>query len=147
MVAGADTGVASLVIRPEAEEIRRASAWLEKIASESGVPAAQVYRLDLCLNEALANTMAHGGGAALAEPIVLTLTAADGRAKLCVSDAGIAFDPLGAMVKPRAPTLAQATPGGLGLSMMKAYSDALEYRRQDGRNYLTLIVCWRESAE
>jgi anti-sigma regulatory factor (Ser/Thr protein kinase) len=145
MVAGVDTDLASLSIRPDAEEIRRASEWLETIARENGVPAEQIYRLDLCLNEVLANIITHGGVAALAEPIVLTLRVSAGQAKLCVSDTGIAFDPLHAMLKPQAHTLAQATPGGLGLGMMKAYSDALEYRRQNERNCLTLVVCWQGS--
>jgi anti-sigma regulatory factor (Ser/Thr protein kinase) len=41
--------------------------------------------------------------------------------------------------------LAEAQPGGLGLSMLRSYSDHLAYRREAGRNQLTLTVRWRET--
>jgi hypothetical protein len=44
-----------LEIHADAFDLREASAWLEKTGIATKVPADQIFRLDMCLNEALAN--------------------------------------------------------------------------------------------
>jgi serine/threonine-protein kinase RsbW len=139
---------ASLTIRAEAEEVRRASAWLESTARAQRVPPEQIVRLDHCLDEALANVMRHGGPTAFASPIRLALEVQRGdgwcSAELLVADEGIAFDPSCLMLElpPRPATLAQAEPGGLGLLMIRSFADDLSYQRSEGVNQLTMIVSW-----
>ena len=41
-------------------------------------------------------------------------------------------------------SLEEATPGGLGLLMMRKFSDDLTYERSGGRNHLSIIVRWNE---
>ena len=60
-----------LTLRADASEVARASEWLEAICSEHGVPREHVDRLLLCLDDALANVLAHGGPTALSHPIGL----------------------------------------------------------------------------
>lgn len=138
-----------LSIRAVVEDIRPASAWLEKACSERGVPSDQSFRLDLCLNEALANIISHAGSEAAQAPVCLSFVVESiGKtiqAKLFVSDAGAPFNPLTGTIKPRAETLAEAEPGGLGLNLMNCYSDDLDYEHRDGRNHLTFIVRWHEA--
>lgn len=148
MTASAVGPTADLSIRAHTGEVRLASAWLEKASIERGVPADQINRLDLCLNEALANVMAYGGATALSYPICLHLDVrrdqTTNAASVTVSDAGVAFDPLSAPLKPRPKALAEAEPGGLGLSMIRSIADNLSYRYSDGRNQLTFGVRWTE---
>lgn len=129
------------------DEVRTASAWLETACEEAGVPADQVFRLDLCLNEALANIIYHGGPSARTAPVLLSLCVGGetkgGQARLSVSDAGMAFNPLTAPVAEHATSLADAMPGGLGLTMISCYSDRLEYAFLDGRNQLSIYVEWQ----
>ena len=138
-----------LAIRASADDVRSASEWLEQICCENDVPAEQILRLDLCLNEALGNIIVHGGPTALKAPVHLVLEInANGRqveAELSVSDSGKAFNPLTAVAKPQALTLADATPGGLGLTMINGYSDRLDYDYREGRNHLTFFVQWEAS--
>lgn len=100
----------------------------------------------LSLNEVLANVILHGGANALSSPVGLRMeVAADakgGKAGVTVSDAGIAFNPLSVAEKPLPRTLAEAAPGGLGLVMIRRFSDWLDYRREDGRNHLTFGTHW-----
>ena len=139
---------AELSIRTEAGELRRASAWLEQCGAERGVPPDQIRRLDVCLNEALANVFTHGGEAT-STPILLRLEVRDEdgahEAAVTVSDAGHAFDPFSIALAPRPDNLADAKPGGLGLTMIRGFSDALDYRHVDGRNELTFGVRWGEA--
>lgn len=142
---------AELSIRPESGEVRRAALWLQATGSELGVPAAEIGRLDHCLDEALANILSHGGPGARSAPIVLRLDvrrdADTCHAAVTVSDAGLAFDPLAYQPKPRPTTLADTEPGGLGLLLMRSFADKLSYRCGDGRNHLTFAVCWRDGCQ
>jgi len=137
---------AALSFRASADEVRRASEWLEQTGTTLAIPPAAILRLDVCLNEALANVMAHGGGAAVAAPVQLLLradtAAAGGTACLTISDAGIAFDPVAALPVARPASLMEAEPGGLGLRMMRQSADRLSYRYHAGLNELTCTVQW-----
>ncbi len=146
MSAGIQNLVAELTIEADAQRVRQASMWLAGVSTEFGVPADEINRLDICLNEALANIISHGSPAALTSPVHLLLEVhRDGEvpeATVTVSDAGLAFDTSTASTKPRPKTLADAEPGGLGLSMIRSFSDRLGYRYGDGRNHLSFSVRW-----
>ena len=62
------------------------------------MPPAQVERLVLCLNEVLANVIAHGGEPANSQPIALRLAVSlnreDSQVNVTVSDACRAFETL-----------------------------------------------------
>lgn len=137
---------ASFSTQANADGARQASEWLERNCSERGLPSDQLFRLDTCLTEAFANIIDHGGDGALACPVELSLDtgtfAQSNRAILSISDTGRPFDPLTHATKPLAATLEEAMPGGLGLTMIRKFSDNLAYAYQDGRNHLTVIVEW-----
>ena len=129
MPASAAQTSAELTIRADTWDARRASVWLEFVALAGRVPPEQVVRLDHCLDEALANVIKHGGPAALASPVQLQFgvrrSAGACTAELSVADAGVAFDPATYEPKPapKPARLAEAKPGGLGLLMIRSFSD------------------------
>ena len=135
-----------LSIRATGAEVRRASEWLELACQQRGVPERTAERLVLSLNEALANVIFHGGAGALLSPVHLRLEvivdAHEGKASVTISDAGIAFNPLTVAAKPRPTSLEETVPGGLGLVMIRRFSDCLDYRHEDGRNHLTFGATW-----
>jgi anti-sigma regulatory factor (Ser/Thr protein kinase) len=143
---------AELTIRADTWDARRASVWLESVALARRVPPEQIVRLDHCLDEALANVITHGGPTALASPVRLQFDVRRSQgtctAGLSVADAGVAFDPSTYPPEPtpRPASLAEATPGGLGLLMIRNFSDDLSYRRSEGCNHLTIAVSWTEAA-
>ena len=142
---------AELTIRADTREARRASVWLESAAVGEGVPADQILRLDHCLDEALANVINHGGPLARSAMVLLQFAVHRGRgictAELLIVDEGQAFDPsvLPGSPAPKPASLAEANVGGLGLAMIRSFSDELRYRRIDGRNHLTIGVSWTET--
>jgi serine/threonine-protein kinase RsbW len=142
-----DDSVAELSISANGAELQRASAWLEATGREHSVPAEQIRRLDQCLNEALANIIAHGGPTAESSPVhlVLHMQRRPSAAELTISDAGVAFDPLAFQPKSRPQTLSEVEPGGLGLMMMRDFSDSMSYCYKEGRNRLTFTVSWTEA--
>ncbi|RQW77689.1 MAG: ATP-binding protein [Methylococcus sp.] len=150
MAASLQNRVADLTIEADAQQVRHASIWLAHCGAEFGVPESEINRLDLCLNEALANVIDHGSPAALASPIHIHLDVQLGEeaweATVTVSDAGLAFDTTSATAKTRPKTLAEAEPGGLGLVMIRSFSDWLGYRYHDGKNHLSFSVRWPPAA-
>ncbi len=142
--------VTELSVAPNAEGLVTASAWLEKNGLEHEVPKDQIRRLDLCLNESIANIISHGGPTASESPVQLHLDLSRnlnaGEISLTVSDGGAAFDPLEHHAKPRPQNLEDAQPGGLGLRMMHEFSDSLNYLYSDGRNQTTFTVRWNDDA-
>jgi sigma-B regulation protein RsbU (phosphoserine phosphatase) len=138
---------AEIRIHPTTREVRRASLWLEQAAAGEGVPADQIVRLDQCLDEALANVINHGGASAHSALVLLQLAVhratPECSAELVIVDEGLPFDPSSAgEARRKAATLAEANLGGLGLAMMRSFSDELRYRRAEGRNHLTVCVRW-----
>jgi serine/threonine-protein kinase RsbW len=149
MIESAADPVVELLVSPDASEVRQASAWLEKTGRECAVPEEQIGRLDLCLNEALANIIAHGGPDARSSPVRIVFRVhcrEHGReAMLTVSDAGIPFNPLAFQPRSKPKTLSEAEPGGLGIMMMHEFSDSLGYRHSEGHNQTTFSVRWPEA--
>lgn len=129
----------------------RASTWLVKAGTERGMPEEPLSRLELCMTEALANVIEHGGAGTPASPVHLRLdvcrSGSGGEATVTVSDAGVRYDPLAAPLAPRPRTLAEAEPGGLGLIMLRQFADTLDYAYREGRNHLTIRVRWNEEEE
>jgi len=134
--------VFEFVLRVEPGEVRRTSLWLERSALEAGVPRDEVLRLDTCLNEVLANVIAHGGDCARSAPARVVLETGPCEAAVTVVDHGLAFDPVSYVPAPRPATLEEAQPGGLGLVMLREYADGLEYERREGTNRLTFRIRW-----
>jgi anti-sigma regulatory factor (Ser/Thr protein kinase) len=143
-------GLDELTIGANGAETRRASEWLDATCRQRNVPQALVARLVQCLDEVLANVIIHGGSTALAAPVRLRLEIRldrnheqdCGLASVTVSDAGIAFNPLSVPEKVLPKTLGEASAGGLGLVMIRSWSDWLDYRHEDGLNHLTFGARW-----
>lgn len=139
-------GIDELAIGVNGAEALRASEWLDASCRRRNVPRALAERLALCLHEALANIISHGGSTALAAPIRLSLEVGleqgRSRAGVTVSDAGLEFNPLSVPERVLPKTLGEATAGGLGLVMIRRCADWLDYRREDGRNHLTFGARW-----
>ena len=133
----------ALEVPAQLSVLRQTSAWLASRALEWGVPADILPRLDLCLNEAIANCVTHGGPQVREGPLTIQLSIAfshdQALVTLSVADSGRAFDPTSAPPKARATSLADATPGGLGLVMMRDSASRLAYRRLGGRNHVDFL--------
>ncbi len=143
--------IAELSIPADSGEVRRASAWLEMACLERSVPPDEIGRLDLCLNEALANVISHGGAPAQLFPIRLHLDVhrnqISSEAIVTISDSGTPFNPLAVRPKPAPKSLAEAEPGGLGILMIRKLSDNQSYRYSNGSNQLIFSVRWPKNRD
>jgi len=130
-----------LVLRNDRAELRRAAEWIADVARQEGLPARIADRLDLCLGEALANVVAHAFPDGGRHDVVVRCGSSGGWVMLEVEDDGLPFDPLARPLPQPAARLADATIGERGLALIRHFAEESRYRREAGRNHLTLR--WR----
>lgn len=121
---------AEILFKGSLAAIGEAGDWLAAWLAPRAVPADAAFALRLCLEEALANIVMHGGEGEAS--IAASLAEEDGSLVLRISDDGMAFDPV------TAESPKEAVIGGNGLILLRRYSNAMSYRREDGRNHLAL---------
>jgi serine/threonine-protein kinase RsbW len=103
-----------------------------------GVPPSAVGHLNLALDEAMTNTITYGWPEGGEHEITLTLSVSGGAVVAEVSDDGRAFDPLQVPPPDLDSDLESRPIGGLGVHFMKTLMDDVTYRREGGRNILTM---------
>lgn len=149
MEAYVPTRTAALEVPAQLSVLRQVSAWLEAQAIAWCIPDDILLRIDVCVNEVIANCVTHGGPEVVDGPLALHLSMASSHDQtlvtLAVADSGRAFDPTSTPAKVRATRLADATPGGLGLIMMRDSASRLAYRRTGGRNHIDVFFQFENS--
>jgi sigma-B regulation protein RsbU (phosphoserine phosphatase) len=129
-----------LTLRPETSQIAVMNDWLRAVFAGEAVSRRVAEDMKLCLNEAVANAILHGAAGQPDAWIEIELTVDGGRAVARLSDDCPAFDPLAAPDAGRISGLGDARVGGFGIGLIRETATALDYRRVDGRNVLT-IAC------
>src|SRR5262249_50049532 len=94
--------------------------------------------IQVCLEEAIANIIMYGAVENESVAISVELNSAAGMLVAQIEDTGQEFDPTQAPSLTVAPSLADAKPGGVGIHLMRSFSDEITYRRHGDRNHLTL---------
>jgi len=141
------SAVAELRIRNRLDELGRASAWLACFTDSLALPAETVFRLDLGLTEAASNIIAYAYPDAAEHEILLRLQAHPEGVALEIEDDGRPFDPLQAERPPLPASLEEAPIGGLGIHLIRSMLDECHYRREAGKNRLTMLAKRRATDE
>jgi serine/threonine-protein kinase RsbW len=127
----------AIQLRADFDDLPRLAEWVRAQAAELGLEARQLYAIELCLEEVVANLVLHGQPSGPA-PIAITVRLEAAPLRLTVEDDAIPFDPTAAVATGQPLTLEDAHPGGLGLALVRNFSTWREYARQAGRNRLVL---------
>lgn len=128
-----------LALRRDLSEIERATIWMETIAVQSAWPKTLIFRLRLCLEEAISNVIRHGRAEGAASEIHVALEEKDQRLTASIEDEGPAFDPTQHPIPERASSIEGARPGGFGIHLMRRFATQLAYQRIGPRNRLVLM--------
>jgi serine/threonine-protein kinase RsbW len=118
--------------------LRRLAGWIEARA-QHGLSADTWFAVQLCLEEAVANIIMHGGGAKDDRlQIAVALERNGGTLVARIEDSGREFDPTQFPPPSVAKSLEEAKVGDLGIHLMRSFASDMHYERRDGRNRLTL---------
>ena len=123
-----------LELKVEMGEVRLVRAFVLSISDEAGLSERQAQNLRLVVEEAVANIVNYSG-ATLME---LRAWQEDGSLYVSFADDGIPFDPTQHPEPDLTLPIAMRAIGGLGIHYIRKMSDGMAYRRQDGKNILTV---------
>lgn len=113
---------------------------LEEMAEAEDWPITLTMRANLILEELVLNTLTHGDTSGLTE-IDLELESQDNALAIRLSDDGSPFNPLTDAPEPDVTLPLNERPiGGLGVYLVRTMGEELEYRRENDRNHLKLVV-------
>lgn len=141
---GIDVGTAAgrIVLANRRSSLTLLSEWVQEFALANRLSGRSTFRLDLVLVETVTNIIEHGTIDSLDECRAIEVQAAcDGTCIVVqVDDDGPPFDPTAAPVHRPPASLAEAPVGGLGLHLIRSYTQDWEYRRINQRNRQRMTI-------
>lgn len=96
------------------------------------------YDFRLALDEAVSNTIKYGYGDSDIHRIRITLALLDNMLSLEIEDDARAFDPLTVATPDLTMPVEQKSSGGLGIYLLRALMDSVEYKRIENKNILLM---------
>ena len=112
---------------------------IDAICNEHDVPRKIVYAVNLSVDELLTNIITHGYRDSDTHEIGLAVRLSDNEIIVEIDSDGIPFDPTAGEMPDLRARLQERPIGGLGIPFVRELMDRFTYRRENGRNVLTLV--------
>lgn len=133
------TLVRILTGRIEQSLMASASAWLHDLVEEFGIGPDDAYRIDLCFEELVMNTISYAEPECQGTRYDIRATLSADRIVIELIDTAQQYDPFAEHVIQEIPdSLEDLQIGGHGITLVKEYTDECSYVYEGGRNHLTL---------
>jgi anti-sigma regulatory factor (Ser/Thr protein kinase) len=122
--------------------LRTVGLWLRDATRDGGLPYEVAFGIDLAVHEAVENVVRYAWEDGAPHRVEIRFRCDGHHVEVEIADDGRAFDPLSvpAPVAPR--RIEDVVPGGQGVHLMRHFTDEVRYRREAGRNVLTLARAW-----
>ena len=125
-------------LKNDLSELNALHLHLNTWGNEIGMPADEVPRIIICLDELFTNIVSYGFDDDLEHIIKFSLNGKSDAVTINIEDNGIPFNPL-EKVDPDFPeNVESAKIGGLGIMIIRKLMDSVSYDRKDGTNTLTM---------
>lgn len=130
-----------LILKNNVSEVSALGEWVEQIGEELSLPMADVFNLNLALEEAVVNVISYAYPGEDEQTLSLSVTSQDGNGNIVfqLKDQGLPFDP----TKAEAPDLTLSAEereiGGLGIFLVKNIMKHVSYQREGDSNVLTMV--------
>jgi anti-sigma regulatory factor (Ser/Thr protein kinase) len=135
----------TFAIKNNRDELAKLSAWINEFAGDVGLSAESAFQLELALSEAATNVIEHAFEDEVEHTLTIKLEYHQNQFTIELIDDGQPFDltQYPAIEFPR--TLAEAGEGGLGIHLIRHYTDEIHYQRQNNQNIITMIITTHSS--
>ena len=132
--------VAEHCLRNDPAETRQLATWVEDFSRRANLPDTVRKAVDLALEECVTNVITYAWNDGREHWVVIRFKAdpSEGRAEVEIEDDGREFNPLSMPAVDVGQPLENRPTGGLGIHMVRQLMDDVAYRREGGRNLLTL---------
>jgi anti-sigma regulatory factor (Ser/Thr protein kinase) len=130
----------SITIRLPADvrEIERMNNLIRRFGELHEIQSRTLYAVNLALDEMVTNCIAYGFENPAGQTLEVHVETSGDSLVAQLFDEGREFDPLSAPTPDLAATLGERELGGLGIHLVRSLMDRVEYRRDKGKNVLTL---------
>lgn len=130
----------TLRVANRVEELSGVSEAVETLGQQEDWAPDVSYAVVLALEEVATNVVRHGGGEEGAGEIEIEVVSTDEEVRVEVRDRGKPFDPFREAPSPELDAaLEDRQIGGLGVHFVRSVMDETSYRREHGRNRVTMI--------
>ena len=119
-------------------ELDRLSDKLRMVGENWDLSDRVVLQMNLALDELFTNVVSYGIDNQVQQQVSFFLDHRGDEIKIVVTDSGKPFDPTRAPEPELDLPLDQQPLGGLGIFLMRQYTDKIEYRRENEKNIVTL---------
>lgn len=119
-------------------ELDRLSAKLEQIGETWGLAPKVILQLNLALDELFTNMVNYGLDKDSHKQMVFTIQLRNGVIEIIMCYEGKPFDPTESSAPDFDVPLKEKEIGGLGIFLVRQYTDSIDYRREKGKNIVTL---------
>lgn len=129
-----------LELTNDLSELGRLAEAVDEFCERNGLPMGVAFKLNLCFDELITNTVSYGYAEPGPHTIRVRLEADDAEVRAEVEDDAAAFDPFSEAPEPDLTAdVDERRVGGLGVFLVKQSMDEATYRREGGRNLVRLV--------
>lgn len=119
-------------------EVAETARWADAIAAQHHLGSDQIYAIQVCFEELLINVVKHGGKA---DPhIEVAIELAPAGITISIEDDGVPFDVTAAVPRRIETPIEDVMPGGLGIQLVRSFTERLTYCRIGDRNRVAATI-------
>ncbi len=128
----------SFALKNQLPEIHRVSEILDQFGKRNGVSPEALFHIQLALDEILTNVISYGYRDNREHEILIRISLHQGELTAEVEDDGQPFNPLLRPDPDISRPLEDKPIGGLGIYLIRNLLDGMEYRSENGKNFLVM---------
>ena len=128
----------AIPLKNQISEIERVHEIIETLARKQGWDTRLQFDMNLALEEVLANIISYGYDDQKEHDILIRFSIGPEELTMEIEDDGHEFNPLDRPAPDLAIPLEERQAGGLGIFLIRKIMDDAKYRRENGKNILTL---------
>ncbi len=123
------------------QQIDQLQKQLAIFCEQFGLTEDIAFKLNLCLEELLVNTLSYGFDPESEHEVLVSLDVQQDLLRIEIIDDGIPFDPFVDAPQPDLQAPVEQRPiGGLGIHLVKSMTDSMEYHFHENRNHVYLTM-------
>ena len=119
--------------------------FVEQICGRAGFSVEQTIQINIAIEELVVNIISHGFEDPSGEVIEMEVDDEADKLTLRLIDSGMPFDPITAKEADTAASLEDRPIGGLGLTLVKNFTDQVDYKNENNQNILSLTILKKQN--
>jgi serine/threonine-protein kinase RsbW len=129
-----------LQVPSSAENLAMIRDFVTSVGEQAGLPADDVGKLELAVDEACANVIEHAYGNDVSQELTVRATFDDEEIHIGIVDTGRGFDPARVPSEDLSKLISERKSGGLGLRIIRTLMDEVHYEIEPGKkNELRMV--------